>query len=164
MSASPSPCSQSVVVTRLRAAGCVFAEDEGRLLVSAARTPADLDAMVDQRVAGAPLEHVIGWAEFCGLRITVDPGVFVPRRRTEFLVRQAVDLARPAASPAGPAPASDQRQVVVVAWCGGGGAGGPARPAPLGQIELPPPAAAPAGGACPRRNVAAAGAQVYEGD
>src|ERR1022692_3769953 len=99
MSASPSPCSQSVIVTRLRAAGCVFAEDEGRLLVSAARTPADLDAMVDQRVAGAPLEHVIGWAGFCGLGIPAAPGFFPPRRRPEFLARQAVALARPAASP-----------------------------------------------------------------
>ena len=52
--------------------------------------------MVDRRVAGLPLEQVLGWAEFCGLRIAVDPGVFVPRRRTEFLVRQALSpLARP---------------------------------------------------------------------
>src|SRR5947199_4659366 len=85
----------SVIVTRLRAAGCVFAEDEARLLIAAARTPAELDAMVGQRVAGLPLEQVLGWAEFCGLRITVAPGVFIPRRRTEFLVRQAVALARP---------------------------------------------------------------------
>src|SRR6266540_3292563 len=96
-SASPSPSARSVIVTRLRAAGCVFAEDEARLLVSAARTPAELQAMVDQRVAGLPLEHVLGWAEFCGLQIAVDPGVFVPRRRTEFLVRQAAALARPRA-------------------------------------------------------------------
>jgi release factor glutamine methyltransferase len=164
MSASPSPCSQSAIVTRLRAAGCVFAEDEARLLVSAARTPADLDAMVNQRVAGAPLEHVIGWAEFCGLRIAVGPGVFVPRRRTEFLVRQAVDLARPAASPAGPRPASGQRQVVVVDLCCGSGAVGAALAAALGQIELHATDVDPAAVACARRNVAAAGGQVYEGD
>ena len=84
----------SLVVSRLRAAGCVFAEDEARLLVSTARTPDELDAMVDRRVAGLPLEQVLGWAEFCGLRIIVAPGVFVPRRRTEFLVRQAAALAR----------------------------------------------------------------------
>src|ERR1039457_3227738 len=182
MSASPSPCSQSVIVTRLRAAGCVFAEDEGRLLVSAARTPADLDAMVDQRVAGAPLEHVIGWAEFCGLRITVDPGVFVPRRRTEFLVRQAVTPPRPprgpagpapaprrpefrpprpaapprpARSPAGPAPSSDHRQVVVVDLCCGSGAVGAALAAALGQIELHATDVDPAAGACARRYGAA---------
>src|SRR5207247_9639138 len=87
----------SVIVTRLRAAGCVFAEDEARLLIAAARTPAELDAMVGQRAAGLPLEQVLGWAEFCGLRIIVAPGVFVPRRRTEFLVRQAVAMARPGA-------------------------------------------------------------------
>ena len=70
------------VVAALRAAGCVFAEDEARLLISAARTPADLAAMVDRRAAGLPLEHVLGWTDFCGVRIAVDPGVFVPRRRT----------------------------------------------------------------------------------
>src|SRR5919112_1157271 len=97
MSASPSPRPRSAIVTRLRAAGCVFAEDAARLLISAARTPADLAAMVGRRAAGLPLEHVLGWAEFCGLRIAVDPGVFVPRRRTEALVREAVRLARPGA-------------------------------------------------------------------
>src|ERR1700733_10037772 len=78
------------VTGRLRAAGCVFAEDEARLILATARTPAELDAMVARRAAGLPLEHVLGWAEFCGLRIAVDPGVFVPRRRTEFLASQAV--------------------------------------------------------------------------
>ncbi|MFB9840224.1 putative protein N(5)-glutamine methyltransferase, partial [Actinoallomurus acaciae] len=89
-----SPLSPTAVVTRLRAAGCVFAEDEARLLVSAARTPDDLTAMVERRAAGLPLEHVLGWAEFCGLRVAVDAGVFVPRLRTEFLVGRAVALAR----------------------------------------------------------------------
>src|SRR6201982_2620395 len=98
------------IVTRLRAAGCVFAEDEARLLIAAARTPAELDVMVGQRVAGLPLEQVLGWAEFCGLRITVTPGVFVPRRRTEFLVRQAAALARPGA-------------VIVDLCCGAGAIG-----------------------------------------
>ena len=101
--------SDSLIVSRLRAAGCVFAEDEARLLMSTARTPDELDAMVDQRVAGLPLEQVLGWAEFCGLRITVAPGVFVPRRRTEFLVRQAALLARGDAPPGPPARASPGR-------------------------------------------------------
>src|SRR6476619_589403 len=102
--------SDSVIVTRLRAAGCVFAEDEARLLIAAARTPAELDVMVGQRVAGLPLEQVLGWAEFCGLRITVTPGVFVPRRRTEFLVRQAAALAR-------------RGDVIVDLCCGAGAIG-----------------------------------------
>ena len=83
------------IVTRLRAAGCVFAEDEAELLISAARTPRELQEMVGRRVAGLPIEQVVGWAEFRGLRIAVEPGVFVPRRRTEFLVEQAAALARP---------------------------------------------------------------------
>ena len=57
MSVSPS---LDPLVTRLRAVGCVFAEDEARLLVAGARTPAELDAMVAMRVAGLPLEHVLG--------------------------------------------------------------------------------------------------------
>ena len=88
------------VVERLRAAGCVFAEDEAELLVQAVKDEVEpstrLAALVARRCAGEPLEHVVGWAEFCGLRIEVGPGVFVPRRRSEFLVELAVDLGREA--------------------------------------------------------------------
>jgi release factor glutamine methyltransferase len=139
-----------VIVARLRAAGCVFAEDEAQLLVSTARTPAELAAMVDRRVAGLPLEHVLGWAEFCGLRIAVDPGVFVPRRRTEFLVSQAIALARPRA--------------VVVDLCCGSGAVGAALVAALDDVELYAVDLDPAAVRCARRNLAAAGGRVYEGD
>jgi release factor glutamine methyltransferase len=161
MSASPSPPSRSVIVTRLRAAGCVFAEDEAQVLISAARTPADLAAMVDRRAAGLPLEHVLGWAEFCGLRIAVDPGVFVPRRRTEFLVRQAAALARGAASPAGRA--GTRPPTVVADLCCGSGAVGAALAGALGRIELHAADIDPAAVRCARRNIAAGG-RVYEGD
>jgi release factor glutamine methyltransferase len=156
MSVSSSSPSLSVIVTRLRAAGCVFAEDEARLLISAAQTPADLGAMVDRRVVGLPLEHVLGWAEFCGLRIAVDPGVFVPRRRTEFLVRQAVALAGP--------PALARPPAVVVDLCCGSGALGVALAAALDRVELHAADIDPAAVRCARRNVSAAGGQVYEGD
>jgi release factor glutamine methyltransferase len=171
MSASssfPSGHDRAAAVTRLRAAGCVFAEDEAQLLISAARTPAALAAMVDRRAAGQPLEHVLGWAEFCGLRIAVDPGVFVPRRRTEFLVRRAAALARRAAAPTGPDPSgpdpTGQRAVVVVDLCCGSGAVGAALAAALGQVELHAADIDPAAVRCARRNVAAAGGQVYQGD
>jgi len=87
------------VVARLRAAGCVFAEDEAALLAGEARDAEHLESMVAERVAGRPLEQIVGWVEFCGLRVLVDPGVFVPRRRTEHLARTAVELARGAARP-----------------------------------------------------------------
>src|SRR5688572_21960081 len=92
------PLPEEPVIAALRAGGCVFAEEEARLLLSAAVSDGELSALVDRRVAGEPLEHLLGWAEFCGLRIEVDPGVFVPRRRTEFLVRQAAARARPGAT------------------------------------------------------------------
>src|SRR5215468_1403614 len=138
------------IVARLRAAGCVFAEDEARLLMTAARTPAELEVMVGQRAAGRPLEQVLGWAEFCGLRIAVAPGVFVPRRRTEFLVRQAEALARPGA--------------VVVDLCCGSGAVGAALAAALHRIELHAVDIDPVAVRCARHNLATAGARVYEGD
>jgi len=159
----PSGHDRAATVTRLRAAGCVFAEDEARLLISAARTPAGLAAMVDRRAAGQPLEHVLGWAEFCGLRIAVDPGVFIPRRRTEFLVRRAAALARRAAAPAGPGQGRP-RTVVVVDLCCGSGAVGAALAASLGRVELHAADIDPAAVRCARRNVAAAGGRVYQGD
>ncbi len=60
----------------------MFAEDEATLIVEAAASTDELESMVERRVSGIPLEQVLGWAEFCGLRIVVEPGVFVPRRRT----------------------------------------------------------------------------------
>ena len=113
--------------------------------------------MVQRRVAGLPLEHVLRWAQFCGLRIAVDPRVFVPRRRTEFLVGHAIALARQAS-------AACAEAAVVVDLCCGSGAVGAALAAALGQIELHATDVDPAAVACARRNVAAAGAQVYEGD
>jgi release factor glutamine methyltransferase len=141
---------ETIIVTRLRAAGCVFAEDEARLLVAAARTVDDLTSMVDRRVAGFPLEHVIGWAEFCGLRIAVDPGVFIPRHRTEFLVRQAAALT--------------QSGAVVVDLCCGSGAVGTALASTLERIELYATDIDPAAVRCARRNITAAAGHVYEGD
>jgi release factor glutamine methyltransferase len=148
----------AAIVSRLRAAGCVFAEDEAGLIISAAESPADADAMVARRVSGVPLEQVIGWAEFCGLRIAVEPGVFVPRRRSQFLVHQAAALAGQDTTAAAPP------RVVVVDLCCGTGALGAALTAALGGAELHAADIAPACVRCARRNVAAFGGQVYEGD
>ncbi|MGH3858222.1 putative protein N(5)-glutamine methyltransferase [Actinokineospora sp.] len=137
----------SPIVTTLRSAGCVFAEDEAHLLVTTAATPVDLAAMLARRVAGEPLEQVLGWAEFRGLRIAVDPGVFVPRRRTEFLAHQAAELARPGA--------------VVVDLCCGSGAVGAAVSAAVRGVDLHSVDIDPAAVACARRNVRGA---VYVGD
>ncbi|MEU4389964.1 putative protein N(5)-glutamine methyltransferase [Kribbella sp. NPDC023855] len=137
------------MVSTLRAAGCVFAEDEADLLISAAHDDAELARMVEQRVAGLPIEHVVGFAEFRGLRILLDEGVFVPRRRTEHLVAEAVTLSRPGA--------------VVVDLCCGSGALGVAI-AVAQSIDLYAADIEPAAVRCARRNVEPIGGQVFEGD
>ncbi|SCX39568.1 release factor glutamine methyltransferase [Klenkia marina] len=121
------------VVARLRAAGCVFAEEEAALLLADGR---DLDGLVARRVAGEPLEQVLGWVGFCGLRVLLDPGVFVPRQRTALLVEQAVALGGR----------------VVVDLCCGAGAVGLAVAAGLGDVELVAADLDPAAVACARRN------------
>ncbi|MGA5821973.1 putative protein N(5)-glutamine methyltransferase [Kitasatospora sp. NPDC094028] len=142
---------RSSVVSRLRAAGCVFAEDEARILLASAATPAELAAMVRARAEGRPIEHVVGWAEFAGLRIAVDPGVFVPRRRSEFLAATAAGLTAPGA--------------VVVDLCCGSGALGAAVAAGAGHpVELYAADLDEAAVHCARRNLATAGARVFAGD
>ena len=136
------------VTAALRAAGCVFAEDEARLLIDSARSPADLATRVARRVAGEPLEHVLGWAEFCGLRIAVGAGVFVPRRRTELLVRLATPLLRPGD--------------VVVELCCGAAAVATALVAAMPGIVPHAVDIEPAAVTCARRNLG--DARVYEGD
>ncbi len=88
----------TALVERLRAAGCVYAEQEADLLLEATsgdRAPERLESLVRRRLGGTPLEHVLGWAEFRGLRIAVSPRVFVPRRRSELLVREALEVLAP---------------------------------------------------------------------
>ena len=106
-----------------------------------------MQRLVEQRVAGLPLEQVLGWAEFCGQRIAIDPGVFVPRRRSEFLVAARGSChAQPGA--------------IVVDMCCGSGAIGAAlaavRPIELYAVDIDPAAVA-----CARRNI---DGHVYQGD
>ncbi|MFB6434171.1 putative protein N(5)-glutamine methyltransferase [Bacillus thuringiensis] len=141
---------EKCIINRLQSSGCVFAEEETRLLISAARTPEDLKRMVEMRADGLPLEYVIGYAEFCGLRIEVDRGVFVPRQRTEFLVHQAEALLC----------FGD----IVVDLCCGSGAVGVALAAALGRVELYSVDIDPVAVRCASRNVTNFGGHVFEGD
>jgi release factor glutamine methyltransferase len=140
----------AAVTARLRAAGCVFAEDEADVLLSSAADGDELDAMVTRRAAGAPLEHVVGWAEFRGLRIVVDPGVFVPRRRTELMARHAARLA--------------PTRATVLDLCCGTGAVGAAVVAEVEGATLYAADVDPAAVRCAHRNLDPLGARVYEGD
>ncbi|MEV5576341.1 putative protein N(5)-glutamine methyltransferase [Spirillospora sp. NPDC052269] len=142
------PAEITQIAARLRKAGCVFAEDEAELILAAASSPDEVDAMVTRRADGEPLEHVVGFAEFHGLRITVEQGVFVPRRRTEVLIREAAALARPGG--------------VAVDLCCGSGALGAALAAAVDGLELHAADIDPAAVANARLNLPAE--RVHEGD
>ncbi|MBY4127139.1 putative protein N(5)-glutamine methyltransferase [Rhodococcus fascians] len=133
------------LVSALRVAGCVFAEEEAKILVGSATNPAELVEMLRRRVAGEPLEHVVGWVWFCGRRIAVGPGVFVPRRRTEFLVACAAALHPPA----------------LLDLCCGSGAIGLSVP---GVTELHAADVDAAAVECAARNLVAVGGTVHRGD
>ncbi|HEX4470978.1 MAG TPA: putative protein N(5)-glutamine methyltransferase [Nocardioides sp.] len=134
------------LVAALRSAGCVFAEDEARLILGEATSPAEVMAWAARRMAGEPLEQIVGWAEFSGLRIAVDPGVFVPRRRSELVV--AVAVREPAD--------------VVVDLCCGSAALGAALAARWPGAEVHAADSDPAAVASARRNLPRE--RVHEGD
>lgn len=136
------------LVEKLRAAGCVFAEDEAAVLATRA-SGAELEALVGRRLAGEPLEYLVGRVEFAGLRLAIRPGVFIPRRRSEMLVEQA--LAR----------LPRDRPPVVLDLCCGNGALGAAIKAAVPVAEVYAADLSPAAVACARENL---GADVYEGD
>jgi len=162
--------SLSGVAARLRAAGCVFAEEEARLLLAAASGPAEMALAVERRVAGYPLEHILGWAQFCGLRIELDAGVFVPRRRTELLVNEAAALLSAGLPPNGrlqkgqPRERRDDAGPVVVDLCCGSGAVGVAIASRIDGLELHAADVDPAAVDCARRNLARVGGEVHQGD
>lgn len=156
----PASSLQHVTAT-LRAAGCVYAEDEAHLLLAAARTADELSTLLARRVAGEPLELVLGWAELAGARVALAPGVFVPRQRTRLLVEQAAAHARPGS--------------VVLDLCCGTGAVGLAVALAVPGVELHASDLDPDAVACARLNLEGTGGTggtagtdrsgaVYEGD
>ncbi|SDS43745.1 release factor glutamine methyltransferase [Brevibacterium siliguriense] len=121
----------------LRAAGCVFAEDEAAILIEAAAgfagdgsVPAvdastlRLDELATRRVAGEPLEQIVGWVDFAGMRLQVRPGLFVPRQRSRLLAERAVAAVRQVTDQRGSSAESGARTVprpdVLEAFCGVG--------------------------------------------
>jgi release factor glutamine methyltransferase len=139
------------LVPRLRAVGCVFAEEEAaeiRRVVGADEQRAD--AVVAARANGIPLEHALGTARFSGIEVEVGPGVFVPRTRAEALVDSAV-AARP-----------DARVIVDLGT--GSGAIAAALAARLPGAEVLAADLDPVALEYARRNAAGFGFAVYEGD
>lgn len=156
----PAKLTLAAVVAVLREAGCVFAEDEAKLLLDDAAGPVELARNVERRAAGVPLEHIVGWAEFADLRIEVDPGVFVPRRRTQLLVDAAAAVVA--------ASGGSQPPVVVDLCCGSGAVGAALLQACPGAefpgVELHAADIDASAVACARRNIEPLGGTVHQGD
>jgi release factor glutamine methyltransferase len=99
------------VIDRLAAAGILPAEAEARFLIETAsgfdaddwldiadasppaRSATRLREMVERRVAGEPLQYVLGTWSFRGLDLMVDRRVLIPRPETEVLVEVALEEA-----------------------------------------------------------------------
>lgn len=150
MSEDSNPVSPSAITAALRESGSVFAEEEAQLLLSAFDAPDELAQKVQQRISGIPIQVILGWAEFHGVRIEISPGVFIPRPRSEFLVDQALSHCAP--------------NSIVVDLCCGSGAIGMAIISALSQIGLYASDSDPRAVRCARQNIASLGGHVFEGD
>lgn len=126
----------------------MYAEQEATLLMEAAPEPTALAGLVARRVAGEPLEHLLGWAAFRGRRVRVEAGVFVPRRRSEHLVTVGIMMVRPGS--------------VVVELCCGTAAVASALGHAVPGLELVSADVDPAAARSARRNLP--GGRVCEGD
>lgn len=104
--------------------------------------------MVSDRVAGRPLEYIVGWVAFGGLRIHITDGVFVPRSRTHLLATQAA--------------AFTTDDAVFVEMCCGAAAVAAAVSDRVPTAQIVACDIDPFATACARRNLASA--QVFTGD
>lgn len=77
---------------RLAAGGFLAPDDEAAELVAAAGDDRRrLEAFVERRLTGEPLAWITGAVMFCGIRVLVDTGIYVPRPHTEALALRAVE-------------------------------------------------------------------------
>jgi release factor glutamine methyltransferase len=73
-------------------AGFVAADDEALELLECAKgDEVVLESLIDRRLHGEPIAWIVGYATFCGLRVKVREGVYVPRWQSEPLARRATE-------------------------------------------------------------------------
>lgn len=109
LSSHPGPLLRKAIGVLRRAGLATARHDAERLLAESLGTtrlglylepdrPVPPDALerflelLDRRARHEPLQYLLGWEEFAGLRLRVGPGVFIPRPETELLVERALAL------------------------------------------------------------------------
>jgi release factor glutamine methyltransferase len=81
------------VVSALAEGGCVAPDAEAdALFLASSEGVGRIEELVARRLQGEPLAWITGSVLFCGVRILVDPGVFVPRPHTEAMAERALSL------------------------------------------------------------------------
>lgn len=58
----------------------------------------ELEIIASRLAKGQPVQHVLGYATFCGRRFRVTPDVLIPRPETEEIIGNVMDFCRQAAS------------------------------------------------------------------
>jgi release factor glutamine methyltransferase len=58
-----------------------------------------ISGVLKKRVAGQPLQYILGKTEFMGLEFKVSPDVFIPRPETEILVETAIKVTKSPGQP-----------------------------------------------------------------
>jgi release factor glutamine methyltransferase len=80
-------------VRALADGGCLAPDAEADALLAASSDGAGpIEDLIARRLRGEPLAWITRFVRFCGVRVRIDPGVFVPRPHTQELARRAASL------------------------------------------------------------------------
>ncbi|TAL25166.1 MAG: peptide chain release factor N(5)-glutamine methyltransferase [Nitrospirae bacterium] len=75
----------------------------------------DMDAILQRRAKREPLQYILGYVEFYGLKIKVGKGVLIPRPETEFLVEEILKALN------SQLPALSKKELRILDLCTGSG-------------------------------------------
>ena len=79
----------AVVTARLAAAGCIAPAEEAEALLATGPDDVTLETWLRRREGGEPLAWILRSTTFGGLRLRIEPGIYVPRPQSEELARRA---------------------------------------------------------------------------